>query len=105
MRMTAYPWNLRHVNKKVLFGFGFEKGLVIGVRLMLGVLGEVCGMYFGEIRFSCGFGSARKRVKLYGWAFLSFICIWLCRSSLLWGLFSSCSEQGLLSRCGEQAFR
>ena len=72
MRMTAYTWNLRHVNKKVPFGFGFEKGLVIGVRFMLGVLGEVCDTYFGEIWFSCGFGSARKRVKLYGWAFSFF---------------------------------
>ena len=39
---------------------------------MLGVLGEVCDTYFGEIWFSCGFGSARKRVKLYGWAFSFF---------------------------------
>ena len=98
--MTAYTWNLRHVNKRVSFGFGFEKRLVMRVRLMLGVSGEVCGRYFGEIWFSCGFGSARQRVKSYGWAF-SFFHLHL--SGLVFiamGLSSSCSEQGLLSGQG-----
>ena len=104
MRMTAYTWNLRHVNKRVSFGFGFEKRLVMRVRLMLGVSGEVCGRYFGEIWFSCGFGSARQRVKSYGWAF-SFFHLHL--SGLVFiamGLSSSCSEQGLLSRCVSRLF-